>query len=62
MVELNGVTIEDFPSHRLDAMRGLTNVSFILLDEAYFFPPGEQQDARDVSESKMGFTMFRKTN
>jgi hypothetical protein len=31
-------------------MRGLTTVSFILLDEADFFPPGEQQDARDVSE------------
>ena len=25
-------------------------VSFILLDEADFFPPGQQQDARDVSE------------
>jgi hypothetical protein len=34
----------------LDAMRGLPNVSFILLDEADFFPPGQQQDARDVSE------------
>jgi terminase large subunit-like protein len=31
-------------------MRGLANVSFILLDEADFFPPGQQQDARDVSE------------
>ena len=28
----------------------LTNVSFIYLDEADFFPPGQQQDARDVSE------------
>jgi hypothetical protein len=25
-------------------------VSFVLLDEADFFPPGQQQDARDVSE------------
>jgi hypothetical protein len=32
------------------AMRGLPNVSFILLDEADFFPPGQQDDARDVSE------------
>jgi hypothetical protein len=32
------------------AIRGLPNVSFILLDEADFFPPGQQQDARDVSE------------
>jgi hypothetical protein len=31
-------------------MRGLPTVSFILLDEADFFPPGQQQDARDVSE------------
>jgi hypothetical protein len=26
------------------------DVSFILLDEADFFPPGQQADARDVSE------------
>jgi hypothetical protein len=31
-------------------MRSLTNPKFILLDEADFFPPGQQQDARDVSE------------
>jgi hypothetical protein len=48
VVELNKVKIEAFPSHHLDAMRGLPNVSFILLDEADFFPPGQQQDARDV--------------
>jgi hypothetical protein len=47
VIELNGVKIEAFPSHHLDAMRGLPNVSFILLDEADFFPPGQQQDARD---------------
>ena len=28
----------------------MPNVSFILLDEADFFPPGQQQDARNVSE------------
>jgi hypothetical protein len=50
VLELNGVKIEAFPSHHLDAMRGLPNVSFILLDEADFFPLGQQQDARDVSE------------
>lgn len=50
VMELNGVHIEAYPSHHLDAMRGLPNVSFILLDEADFFPPGQQQDARDVSE------------
>jgi hypothetical protein len=50
VVELNGVKIEAFPSHHLDAMRGLPDVSFILIDEADFFPPGEQQDARSVAE------------
>ena len=50
VIEINNVKIEAFPSHHLDAMRGLPNVSFILLDEADFFPPGQQQDARYVSE------------
>ena len=50
VIELNGVHIEAYPSHHLDAIRGLPNVSFIFLDEADFFPPGQQQDARDVSE------------
>jgi hypothetical protein len=50
VIELNGVHIEAYPSHHLDSMRGLTNVSFIYLDEAEFFPPGQQQGARDVSE------------
>jgi hypothetical protein len=50
VLELNGVHIEAFPSHHLDAMRSLTNPKLILLDEADFFPPGQQQDARDVSE------------
>jgi late competence protein required for DNA uptake (superfamily II DNA/RNA helicase) len=50
VIELNGVKIEAFPSHHLDTMRGLPNISFILLDEADFFPPGQQADARDVSE------------
>jgi hypothetical protein len=34
----------------IKAMRGLPSVSFILLDEADFLPPDQQQDARDVSE------------
>ena len=33
VIELNGVKIEAFPSHHLDAMRGLQNVSFILLEQ-----------------------------
>ena len=39
VIDLNNVKIEAFPSHHLDAMRGLPNVSFILLDEADFFLP-----------------------
>jgi hypothetical protein len=50
VIEINGVHIEAYPSHHLDAMRGLSDISFVLLDEADFFPPGQQQDARDVSE------------
>jgi late competence protein required for DNA uptake (superfamily II DNA/RNA helicase) len=50
VTELNNVKIEAFPSHHLDAMRVLPNVSFILLDVADFFAPGQQQDARDISE------------
>jgi hypothetical protein len=50
VLELNGVRIDAYPSHHLDSMRGLANVSFILLDEADFFPPGEQREARDISE------------
>ena len=50
VIELNGVHIEAYPSHHLDAMRGLKDVSFIYLDEADFFPPGQQQDSRHVSE------------
>jgi hypothetical protein len=54
VLELNGVRIEVYPSHHLDSMRGLANVSFILLDEADFFPPGQQKDARDISERYIG--------
>jgi late competence protein required for DNA uptake (superfamily II DNA/RNA helicase) len=54
VIELNGVHIEAYPSHHLDAMRGLVNVSFIYIDEADFMPPGQQQDARDVSERYIG--------
>jgi late competence protein required for DNA uptake (superfamily II DNA/RNA helicase) len=50
VTEVNGVKIEASTSHHIDSMGGLTNVSFIFLDEADFFPLGQQQDARDVSE------------
>ncbi len=50
----NDVRIEAFPSHHLAAMRGLTNVKFVLISEADFFPPGQQIEARHVSERYIG--------
>ena len=50
ILELNGCTIEAFPSNHLDAYRALDNPKFILLDEADFFRKSEQEDVRHVSE------------
>jgi hypothetical protein len=50
VLELNGCSIEAYPSNHLDAFRSLTNPKFILLDEADFFRKSEQEDARHVSE------------
>ncbi|MGH9964951.1 MAG: hypothetical protein ACRD5E_09030, partial [Nitrososphaeraceae archaeon] len=47
---INGCRIESFPSNHLDAYRSLVNPKFIFLDEADFFRPDQQQDARDVAE------------
>lgn len=49
-VVINDVTIQDFPSKNVGSMRGYTNVFFIFLDEADFFPPDQQQEARAVAE------------
>ena len=46
---LNGNRIEVFPSHHLAPARGL-NPQFVFLDEADFFPPQMQVEARMVSE------------
>lgn len=50
VVELSGCHIEAYPSHHLDSARGLPNVRFIFLDEADFFPIGEQLNARAIAE------------
>jgi hypothetical protein len=50
MVELNSCRVEAYPSHNIDAMRGLTDVKFILVDEADMFPPSQQQEVRAVVE------------
>lgn len=43
VIESNGGHMEAYPSHHLDSMKGLKDVSFIYLDEADFFLPGQQR-------------------
>ena len=54
VLELNGCTLESFPSNHLDSFRSLTNPKFILLDESYMFRKSEQEDIRHVSERYIG--------
>jgi hypothetical protein len=46
---LNGCRIEAFPSHHLASARGL-NPKIVLQDESDFFPKGQQEEARSISE------------
>jgi hypothetical protein len=48
--ELNGCSIEAFPSNHIDAFRSLTNPKFILIDEGDYFRKNEQDDVRHVAE------------
>jgi hypothetical protein len=57
VIELNDVHIEAYPSHHLDAMRGLKDVSFIYLGEADFFPPGNSR----MSEMYRSDTLLSQT-
>jgi hypothetical protein len=50
VIELNGCSIEAYPSNHIDAFRSLTNPKFILCDEADFFRKGEQEEVRHVAE------------
>jgi hypothetical protein len=52
--ELNGCTIEAYPSNHIDSFRALDNPKFILLDEAEFYRKGEQEEVRHVSERYIG--------
>jgi len=54
VLELNGCSIEAYPSNHIDSFRALENPKFILLDEADFFRKGEQEDVRHVSERYIG--------
>jgi hypothetical protein len=50
VLELNGCTIEAFPSNHIESFRGLDNPKFILLDEADHFRKSDENEVRDVSE------------
>ena len=54
VLELNGCTIEAYPSNHLDAYRSLENPKFILIDEGDFFRKSEQEDVRFVTERYIG--------
>ena len=54
VLELNGCTIEAYPSNHIDSFRSLDNPKFILLCESDFFRKGEQEDVRHVSERYTG--------
>ena len=49
-LELNGCSIEAYPSNHIDAFRSLTNPKFILIEEGDFFRKNEQDDVRHVAE------------
>jgi hypothetical protein len=50
VLELNGCTIEAYPSNHIDAYRALDNPKIILIGEGDFFRKGEQEDVTHVSE------------
>ena len=54
VLELNGCTIEAYPSNHLDSYRSLEKPKFILIDEGDFFRKGEQEDVRFVTERYIG--------
>jgi hypothetical protein len=50
VLQLNGYSIEAYPSNHIDSFHSLDNPKFILLDESDFFRKGEQEEVRHVSE------------
>jgi hypothetical protein len=50
VLEVNKCQVQAYPSHNLGSFRSLDKCKFIFLDEADFFPVGQLQDVRDVSE------------
>ena len=54
VLDLNGCSIQAYPSNHIDSFRSLTNPKFILCDEFDFLPTGQQEDARHVTERYIG--------
>ena len=50
VLELNGCSIEAYPSNHIDSFRSLTNPKFIFIDECDFLPKFQQEEVRAVSE------------
>jgi hypothetical protein len=46
VLQLNGCSIEAYPSNHIDAFRSLTNPKFLFLDELDFLPKFQQEDVR----------------
>ncbi len=51
IIYINNVIFQAFPSHTISSSRGYTNVKFIFIDEAAYFPPGQQDEVRAVCEA-----------
>jgi hypothetical protein len=54
VIELNGCSIEAYPSNHIDACRSLSNPKIILIDEGDFFRMNEQESVRMVAERYIG--------
>src|SRR5215204_1674127 len=50
VIELNGCSIQAYPSNNLGSFRSLTNPKFILIEEADHFQKSEQEEVRHVAE------------
>ena len=53
VLELNGCTIEAYPSNHIDSFRALENPKFILLDESDFWRKSEIDNVRHVAEKRV---------
>jgi hypothetical protein len=50
VLELNGCSIQAYPSNHIDSFRSLDNPKFLMLDELDFIPKFQQEDVRAVAE------------